>query len=85
MPTRPLVTVTVPLMAKAVCGVVVPTPTRLFTESTNNVPESIFRLPDAVNVPVVVMADAVMEPALSTLKFPAFTVSVQLPTSLTSC
>ena len=60
-------------------------PTRLLAASTNNVPESMFRLPDAVKVPVVVMADAViepveviivavMEPLLSTLKLPAFTV-----------
>ena len=77
----------VPTTWSAVDGVFVPTPTRLFAASTNNVPESTFRLPpDAVKVPVVVMAVAVtepvavmvvavMEPALSTLKFPAFTVT----------
>ena len=64
-----------PATWRSVVGVVVPTPTRLFAASTNNVPESTFRLPDAVRVPVVVMADAVMEPALSTLKLPALTVS----------
>jgi hypothetical protein len=80
------VAVTVPLIASAVAGVVVPIPTRLFAASTNNVPESTFRLPDAVKVPVVVMAVAVtepvavmvvavIEPALSTLKLPAFTVT----------
>ena len=72
-------TVRVPTMWSAVEGVVVPTPTRLLTESTNNVPESIFMLPEAVKVPVVVRAVAVTVPATSSLLFGVVVPTPTLP------
>ena len=71
-PTR-AVAVTVPIMCKAVAGVVVPMPTLPDVVAMVAVP--VIANVDAVTEPVDVIVDAVIEPALSTLKLPAFTVN----------
>ena len=67
------VAVTVPITCSVVAGVVVPMPTLPDVVAMVAVP--VIAKVDAVTEPVDVIVEAVIEPALSTLKLPAFTVN----------